>query len=417
MIDTECGQPENPRELLERLIVDDADFERLEGILSRFNIFEALGMVVQELRHSDFLRFLLDPNASHGLGDLFAKRFLQAVLAEVRRAGKATLISPVELDVVDLSEAEVLRERRRIDILFVDNSNKLVIAIENKIWAGEGEGQLESYLNYVEQEYQDWRKLFLYLSPSGEEKLSRPEYLPVSHALVRDVVDGIILARGEALDPPVLYALEHYSQTLGRHILGDIEIVELCKKIYRKHRAAFELVYEHRPDLQDEIREVLEDLVKETNDELQLDNPTKVNIRFAVSGWDTQAMKRGDGRLTASKRILLFEWNNKSDQLLFKLILGPGDKEVRRRLYEMAKRSGTPFHVPAGIGRDWNRLYSRTWLTGKDLAEKEPDELLGRVHEEWQLFRHNILPGIDAVLRKENWFWEESTSEEEKPTS
>jgi hypothetical protein len=58
---------EDPRELLERLVVDDEGFQHLEGLLSRFNVFEAMGVVHQEIRHSDFLRFLLDPNATHGL--------------------------------------------------------------------------------------------------------------------------------------------------------------------------------------------------------------------------------------------------------------------------------------------------------------------------------------------------------------
>ena len=53
--------------LLEALIVDNPDLERLEALLEQFNIFEALGAVRVELRHSDFLAFLLNPNQSHGL--------------------------------------------------------------------------------------------------------------------------------------------------------------------------------------------------------------------------------------------------------------------------------------------------------------------------------------------------------------
>lgn len=46
------------RALLEAFVVDNHDLERLEALLAEFNIFEA---VRQELRHSDFLAFLLDP--------------------------------------------------------------------------------------------------------------------------------------------------------------------------------------------------------------------------------------------------------------------------------------------------------------------------------------------------------------------
>ena len=43
----------------------------LEALLDRFNLFEALGVARQELRHSDFLGFLLNPQQPHSLGDFF----------------------------------------------------------------------------------------------------------------------------------------------------------------------------------------------------------------------------------------------------------------------------------------------------------------------------------------------------------
>jgi hypothetical protein len=69
------------RQALEALVVDNADLERLESLIAQFNIFEAVGVERQELRHSDFLSFLLDPRQSHGLGDSFLRRLLQRRLA------------------------------------------------------------------------------------------------------------------------------------------------------------------------------------------------------------------------------------------------------------------------------------------------------------------------------------------------
>jgi hypothetical protein len=65
---------------LEALLVSDRELGRLENIADRFNAFEALGTVNRENSHSDFLSFLLDLKANHGLSDLFARRFLQAAL-------------------------------------------------------------------------------------------------------------------------------------------------------------------------------------------------------------------------------------------------------------------------------------------------------------------------------------------------
>jgi len=62
---------------LERFLIGNLDLERLETLLGQFNLFEAVGVTRQELRHSDFLGFLLDPRAAHGLGDRFLTLFLR----------------------------------------------------------------------------------------------------------------------------------------------------------------------------------------------------------------------------------------------------------------------------------------------------------------------------------------------------
>lgn len=67
------------RQALEGFVVENADLEALEGLSEQFNIFEAVGVLRQELRHSDFLAFLLDPRQNHRLGDAFVQRLLQKI--------------------------------------------------------------------------------------------------------------------------------------------------------------------------------------------------------------------------------------------------------------------------------------------------------------------------------------------------
>ena len=90
-------QNSSDREALEKLVTDNDELEKLEAIIGCFNIFEAVGVVKQELRHSDFLAFLLDPQQPHGFGSSFLRRFLQRV---VRAHGHSkTPVSVVDLDV------------------------------------------------------------------------------------------------------------------------------------------------------------------------------------------------------------------------------------------------------------------------------------------------------------------------------
>jgi hypothetical protein len=67
-------------ELLTQFVMNNTELEQLEDHLHQFNIFEAIGMHKQELRHSAFLSFLLDPRQPHGLGDDFLKKVLQRAL-------------------------------------------------------------------------------------------------------------------------------------------------------------------------------------------------------------------------------------------------------------------------------------------------------------------------------------------------
>src|SRR5216684_6056912 len=142
---------------LEALVVDNPDLERLEALLDQFNIFEALGAVRQELRHSDFLAFLLDPQRPHRLGDLFAKRLLQSAIRN--KDNSAIPFNSVELDIWSLGELEVRREWQNIDILLRDERHQLLVPIENKVDTEEHSDQLRRYWDAVSSsEPMSWKK-------------------------------------------------------------------------------------------------------------------------------------------------------------------------------------------------------------------------------------------------------------------
>ena len=60
--------------------VTDPNLEELEQFLSAFNIFSVLSITKNEIRHSNFLAWLFDPNESHALGDTFLVTFLKDIL-------------------------------------------------------------------------------------------------------------------------------------------------------------------------------------------------------------------------------------------------------------------------------------------------------------------------------------------------
>ena len=159
----EDASSEAQLEALEQFVLDNDELMRLEELASPFNIFKALGVDTQEIRHSSFLAWLLDPTQTHGLRDTFLKGFLMKTTSKARALGIGT-ISPVDIDAWDLSDTEVRRERQNIDIILVNQPRNLVCVIENKIDSGEHGDQLRRYRAIVESMYPGWIHHFVFLT-------------------------------------------------------------------------------------------------------------------------------------------------------------------------------------------------------------------------------------------------------------
>jgi hypothetical protein len=390
--------PESDRRALEAFVVENAELERLEALLDQFNLFEAIGAVRAELRHSDFLSFLLDPTQNHGLGPAFLKRLLQKTL--VRAAEVQTGVSPIDLDVWDLGETLVLREWQDTDILCVNLDRRLTVLIENKIDASEHSDQLRRYLEVVQGHYPGHRTIALYLTPEGDDP-SDDRYIPIDYAFVCETLEKLLEARKSTLGEAVLTTLGHYTQMLRRHIVSDSEIAELARQIYAKHRRALDLIYEHRPDLQSQLAEELQRLVRETP-ALQLDYCTKGSVRFCPQSWDgIPALRRGQG-WTASNRLLLFEFKNSPDLLRLYLTIGPGDQEVRRALFEAGRARPEFRGAPKTLYPRWTMLWSRAFLNKKDYQDTDPEDLLEKVRQEWSRFVEHDLPALTQAVEQIN---------------
>jgi len=375
--------------ILEEFLVENPELERLERILDEFNLFEALGVVRQELRHSDFLGFLLDPRQPHGLGDTFVTLFLRKV---VQSSDMATLpFSAIDVTLWDLGETEVRREWRDIDLLIVNRVHQFVIAIENKIGTVEHSNQLQRYRQTVEREFSGWDFAGIYLTPDGLLP-SDDSFIPVSYGLVQQTIATFLEGRS-TISEEVRTVIRHYDQLLQRHVVNDSEIAALCRRIYERHKRALDLIYEHRPDRVALAQEFFIGLVRKDPD-LVLDHSSKSYVRFTPREWDTEALRQGSG-WTASGRMLLFETTSEYRGISLRLNLGPGPLEVRQHLFEAALR--LPEFKPSSkaLHKKWNDLMtSRVIVSASDLEELDQEVLEERIQSFWEKFRSHHLPRL-----------------------
>lgn len=372
--------------LLTDFCVNNPELEELEAALSEFNIFEAAGLTSQEVKHSRFLSFLLDPKSPHGIGDLFVTRVLQASVHG--RPPDEVGVTALDLELMDLSDLQVSCESHRIDILLYSPKNKFVVIIENKVHASEHSNQLDRYFKIVEDLHPDCRKLPVLLSPKGYDP-SDDRYFPISYEEVVKILADISKQRQSTLSPSVTLALSHYENLLRRHVVSDSRINDLCDQIIVKHRKAIELLASKLGDPKSLIRQSAEQVFAEYG---------WVNFggNFIPPSWDDWLA----GPTNAMKPPILGFWIDAGlKEIALVLTIMPGPQEVRKKLFDAAVSSD---HMkPAS--REMTGFYSRIARISTKVPSEPKEDL-----DEWVLaiktaLKHTIetkVPLMEADLRR-----------------
>jgi hypothetical protein len=387
--------------LLESFIVDNEDLEELEAKLAEFNIFEAIGVVRQEIRHSNFLAFLLDPSQNHRLDDIFLKRFLKRVLLETDNPTNTNnaKISPVDIDIADLTDSEIRREWQNIDILIHSQRNKLICAIENKIDSGEHSNQLERYQNIIDIEYKNYRKILIYLTPEGSTP-SKANWIIYSYSQVVEIIDSICKSYKSTLGADTYTLMTHYSTLIRKYIVSDSEIAELCREIYFKHKQALDLIFEHLPDLQskilsDKIDKLVKELLKPYIDSQKIfvDYYTG-SIDFGPRDWENKFPKYS----------IYFKFDYRYDDVKVILQIGPihnKNKNFRNNIFELAhnpKYSKIFKPTRKQINGKRITIYNRQISRKSNYKNVDIEDIRKEILDFWEDFMENDFVSIEKII-------------------
>lgn len=382
-------------------LVDDQDFQRIDREIGRFNLFEAVGAVRGELRHSNFLAYLLSPSRNHGLGSEPLLRFLRAVLSKMDPAQRP--VRALELMVGDLDTAVVHREWNGVvDLLVEARHLDLVVLIENKVDTKASEGQLDRYKEMVDARYADRRRLYVYLTPDGHAP-DNGAYVAAGYDDVARVVEGIVADRPESGETGVI--LRHYVEMLRRHIVPNQELQELARALYERHKEAFDFVLKVRPD-KGSLLQVAKGLVDDA-DGLVQDKATSSQLSFAPEAWSkVRNLNACDPNLwTKTGRTAVFEvktYNaeNYKYRVNLALVVGPAPAPIRKALYDGACAMPKVFKgLVKPMGAQWVTIYARDLVSqaaGKLM--KDEDERAAALQTAWAEFVANDLPVLTERL-------------------
>jgi len=149
-----------------------AERDRLES--PHFNVFQVLGIHEREVKtHSAFLANLLDPQGTHGQGGLFMRAFLDLAMEKLTPSPPEAFTQLPETGWE--IRCEVATDFGHIDIVLQNPGESALIVIENKIYAGDQERQLERYGEWMNSLRILWPKqAMLYLTLDGHAPRERP---------------------------------------------------------------------------------------------------------------------------------------------------------------------------------------------------------------------------------------------------
>lgn len=227
---------------LKDFLLDIDCLKQLNNWTDDFNLFDVLKITNSEIRHSNILAWLFDPNENHGLGDNFIKSFINKVVSRCDQYK----YNAFELLLQDFHSYQVYRESKHMDIVLVSKEEKTAVIIENKIWAGESTHQLNNYLEKSKTEYKDCKQiLYVFLTPYGREASDIENWISFSYEEIIDSLENAMKAL--SLREEVSIIIRNYIDIVRRKIMKekDEKLVNICNEIYNKHRTALRLIYEN----------------------------------------------------------------------------------------------------------------------------------------------------------------------------
>jgi len=239
----------------------------------------------------------------------------------------------------------------------------------------------------------------VFLTPDGSLP-SFDKYVALSYQQVSTIIQGILDEQSFNIAADVRIMLSHYVQMLERHILAESDTAKLCRQIYRQHKQALDLIFEHRDDQRQRIlRDAINKLIKRTPHlvpDWSYKWEGKYCADFTIREWHTPSLLRS----TTGKDKCLLRFSCKSGPTRFHLDLHitPGDIAMRQKLLEMAWLKQPPFKIETSELQEWHWIYSREFLTEEIYEDASDDELAAELRRQWDTFLEQDLSRIAAAI-------------------
>ena len=211
----------------------------LDVISPQPNIFKILNTQRDEVKHSKFLSWLLNPNENKEVGTKFLFQVLNFIQENKNTSYKNYSLDSSFIKVFPNFEEG---EHKNIDILI--ETSEFVVCIENKVDSSEHSSQLSRYKRYIDKNFKNLDKYFIYLSPSGKKPLEEIEsYIPMSYQNIIEFIENI---KDEIKERNTKLYLSDYLYILKNETLKNLENLLPASKLYLQFEQMIKQVLDGR---------------------------------------------------------------------------------------------------------------------------------------------------------------------------
>lgn len=383
---------------LKRFLLDIDCLQPLEN--TTFNIFDVLKISRAEIRHSNVLAWLLDPDANHG----YSHSFLSKLVSYLARDGFVPENDVLRLLTMKYSDIVVLREWQNIDILVESREERLVLCIENKVDSQDHSGQLDKYFNIIEEKYSDFTKIYLYLTPDGIAPLedSNSAWGCIKYEVIIDII-SLVLEKSQQNTEATRF-IQSYLEILRRETMNNQEIVKLCQDIYKEHKTALDLIFENRPDRLQNVTEVFKAWCRKKDKEgiiiFDEDKSSKSYIRFRTPFMEEYIMKSNGFSGWNTKNHYYYElasYCDKNDNVKYAFQLSFSSINLEKENKEQLEKIIRYFHPTKALKENWQ------WKTvfKSATATVKSDEILPEDCEDENFIFSSLDKMLDKMLKME----------------
>lgn len=236
--------------------------EYLNKTKDKFNIFKILKLDNHEIRHSNFLAWLLNPKGNHCLKDNFLQIFLKEAI-DYNVNYSDDLIVETEY---------FTNEERRIDILLHSKKSDFVCVIENKYGSNEHDEQCKHYKDFIENhskfnDYKNKYYIFLDIEKPDKEQLQKTLYCydPITYREIYKIILEI-LKKHSNIPQEVKQVIEQYKHIImEKYSMVDENIKPKCREILREYHDVLDVLEKYKCDFQNDVYKLLLSILDDLN--------------------------------------------------------------------------------------------------------------------------------------------------------